>query len=91
MRYAVCMRTTLTLDDDLVVALKEHARRTDQPFRQVVNDTLRRGLLPVSAEARPRYQVKPHHSGFRPGVDPMRLNQLNDSLEATTFVDPSTQ
>ena len=40
------MRTTLTLDDDLAAALKEQARRADQPFKQVVNDTLRRGLSP---------------------------------------------
>jgi len=79
------MRTTLTLDDDLAAALKEQARRADQPFKQVVNDTLRRGLSPVLAEAEPGYEVRPHHSGFRPGVDPLRLNQLNDSLEAAEF------
>ena len=76
------MRTTLTLDDDLAAALKEQAQRADQPFKQVVNDTLRRGLSPVPADAEPGYRVRPHHSGFRPGVDPLRLNQLNDSLEA---------
>ena len=79
------MRTTLALDDDLAAALKEQARRADQPFKQVVNDTLRRGLSPVLAEAEPDYEVRPHDSGFRPGVDPLRLNQLNDSLEAGDF------
>ena len=79
------MRTTLTLDDDLAAALKEQARRADQPFKQVVNDTLRRGLSPVPTDAEPGYQVRPHHSGFRPGVDPLRLNQINDSLEAAEF------
>lgn len=79
------MRTTLTLDDDLAEALKAQARRTDQPFKKVVNDTLRRGLSPAMPEARPDYKVRPHDSGFRPGVDPMRLSQLNDSLEAADF------
>ena len=79
------MRTTLTLDDDLAAALKEQARRADKPFKQVVNDTLRRGLSPALAEAESGYQITPHHSGFRPGVDPLRLNQLNDSLEAADF------
>ena len=79
------MRTTLTLDDDLAVALKEEARRADRPFKQVVNDTLRRGLSPVLAEAESAYVVRPHDSGFRPGVDPLRLNQLNDSLETAEF------
>ena len=76
------MRTTLTLDDDLAAALKEQARRADQPFKQVVNDTLRRGLSPALPEAEACYQVRPHDSVFRPGVDPLRLNQINDSLEA---------
>ena len=79
------MRTTLTLDDDLALALKERAQRTGEPFKQVVNDTLRRGLSPVLAATGPDYEVRPHDSGFRPGVDPLRLNQLNDSLEAAGF------
>ena len=79
------MRTTLTLDDDLAAALKEQARRADQPFKQVVNDTLRRGLSPVLAEPESGYEVRPHDSGFRPGVDPLRLNQLHDSLETGEF------
>ena len=79
------MRTTLTLDDDLAAALKEQAQRTGEPFKQVVNDTLRRGLSPAGASTEPDYEVKPHDSGFRPGVDPLRLNQLNDSLQAADF------
>ena len=85
------MRTTLTLDDDLAAALKEQARRTEQPFKQVINDTLRRGLSPALAETGPGYQVRPHNSGFRPGVDPLRLNQINDSLEAAEFADSQAQ
>jgi hypothetical protein len=42
-------RTTLTLDDDVDAKLKAEARRTDRPFRDVVNDALRRGLLPRPA------------------------------------------
>ncbi len=79
------MRTTLTLDDDLAAALKEQAQLAGEPFKKVVNDTLRRGLSPVPAEPRPDYVVRCHDSGFRPGVDPLRLNQVNDSLEAAGF------
>ncbi|MYG93242.1 MAG: ribbon-helix-helix protein, CopG family [Acidimicrobiia bacterium] len=76
------MRTTLTLDDDLAATLRERARLTDQSFKQVVNDALRRGLSPGLLEPRPTYKVRPHTSGLRIGVDPLRLNQLNDSLQA---------
>lgn len=38
------MRTTLTLDDDVAVQLEKLRREKNIPFREVVNDTLRRGL-----------------------------------------------
>ncbi len=38
------MRTTLTLDDDVAAKLKTEAQRAGRPFREVVNETLRRGL-----------------------------------------------
>ncbi len=81
------MRTTLTLDDDLADALKERARLLDKPFKQVVNDTLRRGLSPSAVpEDRPAFVVKPNHSGLRPGIDPLKLNQLYDQLETEDFL-----
>lgn len=80
------MRTTLTLDDDLADALKEQARLLNKPFKQVLNDALRRGMSPGSREAAtPRYRLVPHHSALAPGVDPLRLNQLNDQLQAAEF------
>ena len=38
------MRTTLTLDDDLALKLKELVRSTDRKFKEVVNDAIRKGL-----------------------------------------------
>lgn len=86
------MRITVTLDDDLMAALKERARLLDQPFKQVVNDLLRCGLARAAREAeekakeRPVFRVKPNHSGFRPGIDPLKLNQLNAELEDEEFL-----
>ncbi|MDE2640962.1 MAG: antitoxin [Chloroflexota bacterium] len=80
------MRTTLTLDDDLAAALKEQARLLDKPFKQVVNDALRRGMAPAPREDRPRFRVKPLPGGLAPGVDPLRLNQLYDQLEIEDFL-----
>ena len=85
------MRTTLTLDDDLAEVLKQRARQLDQPFKQVVNETLRRGLSPGTCEPLPTYRVKPHQSGFRPGIDPLRLNQLNDALQADALAQQNPQ
>jgi plasmid stability protein len=38
------MRTTLTLDEDVAAKLRAETRRSGRSFRDVVNDTLRRGL-----------------------------------------------
>lgn len=81
------MRTTLTLDDDLAKRLQERARRTGESFKEVVNATLRRGLMRAERPARmlPRFVVRPKACGYRPGVDRLRLNQLNDELELEGF------
>ncbi len=43
------MRTTLTLDDDLFMALNERARATGRTFKDVVNEVIRRGLFDSEA------------------------------------------
>ncbi len=87
--HDAAMRTTLTLDDDLADALRERARLLNVPFKQVVNDAIRRGLSPEAREApAPRYRVVPIRSAFVRGVDPLKLNQLNDELEAESFGAP---
>ncbi len=80
------MRTTLTIEDDLARTLKERARLLDLPFKQVVNETLRRGLSSAVREEPAPYRVVPRHSGFAPGVDPLKLNQLSDQLEVEEFL-----
>ena len=82
------MRTTLTLDDDIADFLREQARLLGRPFKQVVNDVLRRGMSPVVREAPAPYRVTPIHSGLAPGVDRLKLNQLNDELEVEDFAAP---
>jgi hypothetical protein len=38
------VRTTLTLDPDVAAQLTAERARTNRPFKQIVNDALRRGL-----------------------------------------------
>ena len=86
------MRTTLTLDDDIADTLKEMSRLLNKPFKQVVNDALRRGISPGISEApAPEYRVIPNRSRLASGVDPLKLNQLNDQLEAEGFAEPGLQ
>lgn len=74
------MRTTITLDEDVAARLKSLARRSGQAFRQVVNDTLRRGLARTarSAASAP-FTVSARDLGcLRPGVN---LDNIADLIE----------
>jgi hypothetical protein len=82
------VRTTLTLDPDVVRLLQEEARRQRKSFKEVVNDAVRRGLAPRRGERqRGRYRVQPHKTSLRPGIDVLALNQLTDELEDEAVVD----
>lgn len=75
------MRTTLTLDDDVAAKLAAEARRTGLPFRQVVNETLRRGLVAgrASAPRQPPFRVQARDLGeLRPGL---ALDNIGDLVE----------
>ena len=78
------MRTTLTLDDDVAAKLKDYARRKRVSFKEAVNTVLRRGL--TAPATRPdeaqTFRVDVFNSSFRAGIDPLRLNQLCEDLEA---------
>ena len=85
------MRTTLTIDDDLAAALKLSARRSGRPFKAIVNEAIRRGLSTGEkpAHAQERFRVQSAPSGFLPGVDPLKLNQLVDELSVDGFLERS--
>ncbi|MCI0602965.1 antitoxin [bacterium] len=77
------MRTTVTLDDDVVRELKARAKQTDKSFKQVLNDSLRLAFSSSRASIRKMkpFRVRPHSSALRPGIDFEKLNQLVDQLE----------
>jgi hypothetical protein len=76
------MRTTLTLEKDLALALREEARRTGRPLKRIVNETLRAGLAARKAPARRRYRLTPVSlGGVIPGVDINKALRLAEALE----------
>ncbi len=82
--HDVYMRTTLTLEDDLADRLAQIARETQQPFKTVVNETLRRGLA-EHAPSVPAFDYQPHAGSLRPGIDERRLNELAWQLDDERF------
>lgn len=74
------MRTTLTLDEDVAARLKAESRRAGRPFREIVNETLRRGLASrrIAAQRSP-FRIKARDLGnLRPGVS---LDNVADLIE----------
>lgn len=84
--HGVTVRTTLTIDPEIAERLKQELALGKRPFKAIVNAALRKGLgLEPLNEPKP-YKVQPHSSAFLPGIDPGKLNQLVDELEAGEFL-----
>jgi hypothetical protein len=52
------MRTTLTLDDDVAVALERLRKQRDAGLKELVNEALRRGLRDMSTRPKRREPVR---------------------------------
>ncbi|MGA6983704.1 MAG: CopG family transcriptional regulator [Candidatus Sulfotelmatobacter sp.] len=74
------MRTTLTLDDDVANLLKKEARKSGEPFKQVVNRFLRLGLT-AKPQARKPFVVKPFNLGPPSGLNFDNIGELLEVLE----------
>jgi hypothetical protein len=79
------MRTTLTLDDDLAIKLKQRARERDVPFKQVLNEAVRAGLAARPRAAKP-YRMKPRDLRVRSDVDLTKALTLAAELEDEEIV-----
>jgi hypothetical protein len=76
------MRTTLTLEKDLALALREEARRSGRTLKRIVNETLRAGLAARKAPPARRYRLTPVSlGGVVPGVDLDKALRLAEALE----------
>jgi hypothetical protein len=76
------VRTTLTLDDDVAVKLKAVARLSGRPFKDVVNEALRRGLVTVRPSPREPFRVRTRSlGGLRPGFEIDDIGELLERVE----------
>lgn len=87
------MRTTLTIDDDLAGILQKRSGELGKSFKEIVNGALRKGLTALEAAETPGriVEVRPHDFGLRPGIDPDRMNQLNDELEVEAYLEKAAR
>lgn len=80
------MRTTLTLDEDVAAKLKAESRRLDRSFRDVVNETLRRGLAQRSPKQSNQggFKVVARDLGaLRPGLSLDNVSAIIEQVEGS--------
>ena len=64
------IRTTVTLDEDVIARVKRESQSRGTSFRDTLNDLLRVALL--SAGSPPPHRtlnIKPSHMGYKPGLN----------------------
>jgi hypothetical protein len=74
------MRTTVTLDDDLVRELKRLAQEREEPFKRVLNEAIRAGLSETGRAAEP-FQTSPSPLRLRRDIDFAKALRLAADLE----------
>jgi len=91
MRNIKNMRTTLTLDPDVAERLKKETASGRTSLKAAVNERLRIGFGMRPEISRKPFKIEAHPSGLRPGIDPLRLNQLVDEMEAESALEKMKQ
>jgi len=81
------MRTTLTIDPDVAQLLAQALDQAKKPFKQVVNDALRRGLSAPDSVPRKPFKVLPYAMGWDAGLDPTGFNHLLDQLAVDDYLE----
>lgn len=70
------MRTTVSIDPDLARLVEQRMADQGKGFKQVLNETLRRGFEAAVRATPARYEVQVFDSPVLPGVDLAKIHQL---------------
>ena len=80
------MRTTLTIEDDVLGKAQSIATRLHIPFRKVINEALRAGLETVASPAKSMpYRTMPHSMGLKPGRNLDNIQELLAQVEEEDY------
>ena len=76
------MRTTLTIDNDVLERARAIAAKLRTPLKTVINEALRVGLDHVEQPAKSRpYKTEPHAMGLRSGRNLDNIQELLAQIE----------
>ncbi len=76
------MRTTISIDNDVIERARAVAEKLGAPFKSVVNEALRSGLDQIEQPAKYRsYKTKPHKMRLKAGRNIDNIEELLAQIE----------
>ncbi|MBM3710433.1 MAG: BrnA antitoxin family protein [Actinobacteria bacterium] len=76
------MRTTISIDNDVIERARAVAEKLGTPFKTVVNEALRSGLDQIEQPAKYRsYKTKPHKMSLKAGRNIDNIGELLAQIE----------
>ena len=77
----MAIRTTLTIEDDIAIKLKEYSRTHGLSFKDAVNEVFRSGLMHQHNAPQRNFHVQPKAMGAVAGLNYDRISTLLETLE----------
>ncbi len=75
-------RTTLTLEDEVMVGIKRMQKKhPDASFKQIVNDLMKKGLAAEDGAKRRKFKIRTFDAIPKPGLNFDNLEALLSHLE----------
>ena len=76
----------MTLDEDVLARLKEESQARGVPFRTLLNEAVRSGLLGMKAKPKSKpFKVVPFKMGTFPGMNYDNIGLLIESVEGDAW------
>ena len=76
------MRTTITIEDDVIQKARTVSSSLKKPFRFIINNALRIGLEQIEKPSKiKKYSTKPRPMGLKHGYELDNVQELLDRLD----------
>ena len=79
------MRTTISLDEDVLKRIKQILKKEGKTMKEVVNNSLRKAFSMELNSTKVPFKLETFKSEFKTGIDTHALNDLVDDLSLEDF------
>ena len=82
----------MTLDPDVERLLRQAMEQTQESFKAILNQAIRRGLASLEGEPDEEpFVVVPKDLGLRPGIDATKMQEVSDEMEIDAYLELTRQ